>query len=62
MQQTIEAEIPAAEVARIRGEIRGYLAEMQRANERIKTDQREIERLKAKTRATLTAIEAMRSN
>ena len=36
--------------------MREYIAEMQRANERINKDQEEIERLKAKTRATLAEL------
>lgn len=56
MEQTIKTELPATEVAQIQAQMREYIAEMQRANERIKKDQAEIERLKAKTRATLAEL------
>lgn len=56
MEQTIKTELPATEAAQIQAQMREHIAEMQRANERIKKDQAEIERLKAKTRATLAAL------
>ena len=53
MKDIIKIELPASEAAQVQAEIREQIAEMQRANERIKKNQEEIERLKAKTRATL---------
>lgn len=56
MAQTSNIELPIAEVEQIRAQMREQISEMQKANERIKKDQEEIERLKTKTRATLAAI------
>ena len=58
MEKTIKIEVPADEVVQIQTAIQECIAEMQRANERMKKDQAEIERLKAKTRAMLAELEA----
>ncbi len=56
MPESVTAELPANETTQIQAEIRASIAEMQRANERIKKDQDEIQRLKRKTRATLAEL------
>ena len=58
MEKTIKIEVPADEAAQIQTAIQECIAEMQRANERMKKDQAEIERLNAKTRAMLAELEA----
>ena len=58
MQQST-FDIPESEVAQIRAEIRAQLDEMKRLNERTKENQREIERLKIETRATLANLAKM---
>lgn len=62
MEQTITPEISAPETAQIQSQVRELIAEMQCANERIKKDQDEIQRLKARTRATLAALAAWKVN
>jgi len=56
MDKTIKMEISATEAAEIQTQIHEYIAEMQRANERIKKDQEEIDLLKTRTRATLAEL------
>jgi len=59
MEKMIDFQIPADEAAAIQTQFRACVTEMERANERIKKDQQEIERLKLKTRATLAEIAAI---
>jgi hypothetical protein len=58
MDETARFEISPDEAARIQAAIQACILEMQRANERMKKDQEEIERLRAKTRAMLAELEA----
>ena len=58
MQQST-FEIPESEVAQIRAEMRAQIEEMKRLNEKTKENQREIERLKIETRATLANLAKM---
>ena len=58
MDETARFEVSADEAVRIQGAIQECILEMQRANERMKKDQAEIERLKEKTRAMLADLEA----
>lgn len=53
MDGTVIVELPAAEAEQIQAQVRELIEEMNRANERIRKDQEEMDRLKAKTRATL---------
>ncbi len=59
MEQTYSFDVPAKEAKQIQAQMREYIAEMQRSNERIKKDQEEIDRLKAKTRANLAELAQM---
>ena len=59
MEQTFSFDVPAKEAKQIQAQMREYIAEMQRSNERIKKDQEEIDRLKAKTRANLAELAQM---
>ena len=59
MEQTFSFDVPAKEAKQIQAQMREYMAEMQRSNERIKKDQEEIDRLKAKTRANLAELAQM---
>jgi hypothetical protein len=52
-------EISASEAADFEAFLDQCLAEMARANEQMKKDQAEIERLKAKTQATMESIKAI---
>lgn len=56
MPDTITAEPSVHEAAEIQAEIRKCIAEMQRANERIKKDQEEIQHLKQKTQAIIADL------
>jgi methyl-accepting chemotaxis protein len=56
MPKSITVELPSDEAAEIQAEIRKYITEMQRANERIRKDQEEIQRLKQKTQAIITEL------
>lgn len=56
MEQTLNTELLATDAEQIRVQMREFIVVMQAANERIKKDQEEIERLKAKTRATLAEL------
>ena len=58
MDDTARFGVSADEAAQIQGAIQECILEMHRANERMKKDQEEIERLKAKTRAMLAELEA----
>ena len=58
MEKTIKFEVPVDEAVQVQAAMQECIAEMQRANERMKKDQAEIERLKAKTRAMLAELEA----
>lgn len=58
MQDTVKFELSATEAAQIQAEIQKCKIEMQFANERMKKDQIEIERLKARTRAMLAELRA----
>ncbi len=57
MQKVLKLEIPAEEVAQVQAEIEHLLTEMRASNERMKKDQEEIERSKARTRAMLAELE-----
>ena len=59
MEQTFSFDVPAKEAKQIQSQMREYIAEMQRSNERIKKDQEEIDRLKIKTRANLAELAQM---
>lgn len=54
-------EAPAEEVEQIQAEIRRYFDEIERAGERMKNDQAEIERMKTRTRAMLTELAQLRA-
>jgi len=58
MDDTARFEVTEDEATRIQQAIQECILEMHRANERMKKDQQEIERLKAKTRAMLAELEA----
>ena len=60
MEQTFSFDVPASEAKQMQAQMREYIAEMQRSNERIKKDQEEIDRLKAKTRANLAELAEMK--
>ncbi len=62
MEQIITPETSASDTAQIQSQVRELIAEMQCANERIKKDQAEIQRLKARTRATLAELNAWKVN
>ncbi len=49
---------PPVTLADIEAAAKRLVAEMKRANEKMESDQREIERLKAHTRATLSRLKA----
>ena len=59
MAKTITIEIPEAGAKELEIEIKHLFAEIEASNARMKRDQEEIERLKARTRQTLSDIEAM---
>lgn len=61
MEKTIEVEVPADEAAQVQAEIQHYFEEIERANERMKKDQAEIERLKGRTRAMLAELAQLRT-
>lgn len=58
--KSVTVEIPANEAAEFKALIKELVAKMDRARKRMKRDQAEIERLKAKTHATLAELKAMR--
>lgn len=58
MSKNATLEPTADEAADIEAAVRELLAEMKRANEKMDTDQHEIERLKTQTRATLAKLKA----
>ncbi len=58
MSKNVTLEPTADEAADIQAAVTELLAEMKRANEKMDSDQREIDRLKAQTRATLTKLQA----
>jgi uncharacterized protein YlxW (UPF0749 family) len=58
MSKNVPLEPTADEAADIQAAVTELLAEMKRANEKMDSDQREIDRLKAQTRATLTKLQA----
>lgn len=60
MEQTFLSDVSAREAKQMQAQMREYMAEMQRSNERIKKDQEEIDRLKARTRANLAELAAMK--
>ena len=58
MSKEITLEPTAEEAADIEAAVKRLVAEIKRANEKMESDQREIERLKAHTRATLSRLKA----
>ena len=58
MSKEITLEPTAEEAADIEAAVERLVAEIKRANEKMESDQREIERLKAHTRATLSRLKA----
>jgi hypothetical protein len=58
--KTITLEIPANNAVKFETMIRELVAKMDRARKQMKRDQAEIDRLKARTRATLAELKAMR--
>ncbi|MFN2481976.1 MAG: hypothetical protein ABR554_10970 [Pyrinomonadaceae bacterium] len=58
MSKDITLEPTAGEAADIEAAVEALVAEMKRANEKMESDQREIDRLKAQTRATLSKLKA----
>ncbi|MDQ3908694.1 MAG: hypothetical protein M3268_10180 [Acidobacteriota bacterium] len=58
MSKEIALEPTAEEAANIEEAVKRLVAEMKRANEKMESDQREIERLKARTRAKLSRLKA----
>jgi phage shock protein A len=58
MSKEIALEPTAEEAADIEEAVKRIVAEMKRANEKMESDQREIERLKARTRAALSRLKA----
>jgi predicted nucleic acid-binding Zn-ribbon protein len=58
MSKDITLEPTAGEAADIEEAAKALVAEMKRANKKMESDQREIDRLKAQTRATLSKLKA----
>jgi predicted nucleic acid-binding Zn-ribbon protein len=58
MSKDIAMEPTAEEAANIEEAVNRLVAEMKRANEKMESDQREIDRMKAQTRATLLKLKA----
>ncbi|MCA1631424.1 MAG: hypothetical protein LC785_14370 [Acidobacteria bacterium] len=58
MSKDITLEPTEGEAADIEAAVEALVAEMKRANEKMESDQREIDRLKAQTRATLSKLKA----
>lgn len=58
MSKDIVLEPTATEAADIEAAVKALVAGMKRANKKMESDQREIDRLKAKTRATLSKLKA----
>jgi hypothetical protein len=58
MSEDIVLEPTAGEAADIEAAVKALVTEMKRANEKMESDQREIDRLKAQTRATLSKLKA----
>ena len=58
--KTLTMEIPVAEAAKYTAGIAGYLAKIDRSLERSRKRQAEITKLKARTRATLAELKALR--
>ncbi len=58
MSKDITLEPTAGEAADIEAAATALVAEMKRANEKMESDQQEIDRLKAQTRATLSKLKA----
>jgi peptidoglycan hydrolase CwlO-like protein len=58
MSKDITLEPTAEETADIEEAVKRLVAEIKRANEKMESDQCEIERLKARTRATLSRLKA----
>jgi predicted nucleic acid-binding Zn-ribbon protein len=58
MSKDIALEPTVEEAADIEEAVKKIVAEMKRANEKMESDQHEIDRLKARTRATLSKLKA----
>jgi peptidoglycan hydrolase CwlO-like protein len=58
MSKDIVLEPTAGEAADIEAAVNALVAEIKRANEKMESDQQEIDRLKAQTRATLSKLKA----
>jgi len=58
--KTVTLEIPANEAGQFETLIKELVAKMDRARKQMKRDQAEIDRLKARTQATLAELKAMR--
>jgi peptidoglycan hydrolase CwlO-like protein len=58
MSKDIALEPTVKEAADIEEAVKNLVAEIKRANEKMESDQREIDRLKARTRATLSRLKA----
>jgi predicted nucleic acid-binding Zn-ribbon protein len=58
MSKDIALEPTAGEAADIEAAVVALVAEMKRANEKMESDQHEIDRLKAQTRDTLSKLKA----
>jgi peptidoglycan hydrolase CwlO-like protein len=58
MSKDIALEPTVKEAADIEEAVKNLVAEIKRANEKMESDQQEIDRLKARTRATLSRLKA----
>lgn len=56
--KSLTLEVPKAEAARVDAALKECLAEMERARKRMKSDQVEIDRLKAQIRTLLAQMQA----
>lgn len=61
MDDITSIEATEDEAAQIQAEIQYYFSEIEQANERMKKDQAEIERLKSRTRAILAELAQLRA-